>query len=206
MKCRVGKQSQIHEANDKVYYYIYDCSTCRKTHLETHNTNLVGFVCVQFDGGVRQHPVHRHELHATPPHQVHVVVRTPLEKHTAPHRRQHGAESQVRTCSTPAPPPSPRQFSSLTGPSFLAAPPPGAPPPPRLHTVLAPRRRTASPAAPPAAAPSTELSSETGAAPPTTAPRRRPRCPTTRGLSPSSAGAPPPGSSAKSPPSLSAGQ
>lgn len=80
------------------------------------------------------------------------------------------------------------------------------PPTLRLHTVLAPRRRTDSPADPPVAAPSTELSSETDAAPPITALQLHPHCPMTRGLSPSSAGARPLGSSARSPQSLSAGQ
>lgn len=196
MKCSMCSFTNIKDINPHNFY----------THGK-HNTNMVEFLCVQFDGGVRQHPVDRHELHTTSPHQVHVVIGTPLEKHTASHRRQHRAESQVTTNILQQPPPPPPQLVLLTHwPSFLAAPPPGVPPPPRLHTVLALRRRTGSPAAPPAAAPFTELSSETGAAPPTMAPQRHLRCPTTRGLLPSSAGAHPPGSSAKSPQNSSAGQ
>lgn len=89
---------------------------------------------------------------------------------------------------------------------YFAAPLRGVPPPLRLHTVLAPQRRTVSLVVPPAAAPSMELSSETGAALPTTAPRPHQHCPMIRVLWLSNAGALPPGSSARSPPSLSAGQ
>lgn len=80
------------------------------------------------------------------------------------------------------------------------------PPPLHLHTVLAPQRRTASLAVQQVAAPFTELNSETGVALPTTAPRLRPHYPTTQGLWLSNAGAPPLGSSGRSPQSLSAGQ
>ena len=82
----------------------------------------------------------------------------------------------------------------------------GVRPPLHLHTVLAPRRRTVSLVAPPVVAPSMGLSSETDAVPPTTAPRPRLHCPTIQGLLLSNEGAPLLVSSARSPPSLSAGQ
>lgn len=162
------------------------------------------FICgPQFNWGVRQHPVNCNKFHTTSSHQVHVIVRASVEKHTASHRRQHGAQSKVRSHIQVFSQQLPKQKQTFFS---FAVPPLVALPTLHLHTVLAPRRRTVSPVEPPVAAHSMGPSLETGAAPPTMAPQLHLHCPMTQGLLLSNAGAHLQGLSARSPQSLSAGQ
>lgn len=57
-------------------------------------------VFLQFNRGIREHLVDCCERYATSSRQVHVIVRASFKEHTAPHRQQHRAESQVSVRSS----------------------------------------------------------------------------------------------------------